>query len=199
MVKKRKYTKKNKNKKLKWVILALILILILGFVSVKFEVYGKVRAWWQDFNSVDEGEDDDDAEPDPECEKIFSLGQYCNEDPGCCEEGTACARTLIKWECKYLYPVCENVLEHNWELGDEFTYENYKNILSMAERSIDFYDYLNAGNEEDIDYAYEMEQCMSNHPNYIDFCCRCPDGSATRFVWLADEEIHYMWCFPNPT
>lgn len=131
------------------------------------------------------------------CSKTFLLGQDCKSSPGCCEKGTACSGNVFGYECKYVYPICENVLPTQWSLGDH-TYEEAISQIELYESYLQFYTLLNGQNNFNKDFAYEATQCMSNHPEYIDFCCQCPDGTSTRFVWLSKEQIQYMYCLPNP-
>ena len=179
--------------------IVLVLLIISGFVAWKFGFVRTFRDWWDDYRHVDDDEGNDLPPQDETCSPLMKLGQECNQDDPCCEDETACARSwnYFRWECTYVRPECENILPLNWSM-DAYSYEEYGNILDVAEKLPEWYDWLNGNNELETDYAYELEQCMENHDEYVDYCCRCPDGTVARFVYLSEQDQQYMWCFPNP-
>jgi hypothetical protein len=193
--------KKKKTNKRLFILLLIMAIFgaVIALVMFNPGLNTSFKTWWTNHNKpADEGGDDETPPPEaePQCPRIFGKGQDCSSDPDCCERGTACSGNL-RMECEYIYPICTNIFPADYELGN-YTYEDIVRQLKIYETYYSFYDFLNGNNNLHIDYAYEATQCMSNHPEYIDFCCKCPDGTSTRFVWLPTEQIQYMWCFPNP-
>lgn len=182
-----------------WTTFILLLILVGGYLTLRFHLVARARDWWRDYRNLDEDETDDDGMPEPNCVETFKLGQDCSLNIGCCEEGTSCTTKFYnKQECEFIYPVCEPILPWNYVLDGTYTYEQISDIFSLSETTFDFYLALNGDNEYATDYAIELEQCMENHPEYVDYCCQCPSGTTTRFGYVKDRDIQYMWCFPNP-
>lgn len=135
------------------------------------------------------------TEQEAQCTTLL-LGQDCEDNPGCCEEETSCTNEWFAWECKYNYPECDYPdvgMTQEWMDENNYTYEDLDQGWDIFEK----WD-LWISSLKKKGMAYELEQCMDNHLEFKDYCCRCPDGTTARFVYDESRDIEYMWCYENP-
>lgn len=173
--------KKKKDFTWLWILLPFLILIIIGFGFCTFKP------------TLPDKDNATEQEEIVECPAEILLGQDCEDKENCCEEGTSCAKEWWDWECKYNYPDCPYP-PMDWSLEEQnLTYDAVSGEIVVWEHWLPFVDAL-----DDKGYKVDIEQCMENHEEFRDFCCRCPDGTSTRFVYDEAQGLNYMWCFNNP-